>query len=275
VKHALGEGAGRIYASVARTVRRPDFDLIAPYEIEEEPADEDVLRGNSQLDPELAWGLDVGYELPLGERGIAGLNVFYRDIADVIELVSTGEATTAGGLVYTAENVGDGETWGVELDLSTTLTTFDLEQTGVFLNAAWLDSSIDDRILGGSRKFQNQPDYVFNVGVIQNLPAWQAAFGLNYRQQGDAEQVVLGEIRETSYDGDFELFLEKRWGKTWVVRFTAANLLDLEKKEVIYSFDGDSAQAIVDAMRSGDIDEIEIEQETSGPVLQLVLRAQF
>jgi hypothetical protein len=60
-----------------------------------------------------------------------------------------------------------------------------------------------------------------------------------------------------------------------VLRFTASNLLDLEKKEVIYSYDGDSSQAIIDAMRNGDIDEIEIEQETSGPVLQLALRAQF
>jgi outer membrane receptor for ferrienterochelin and colicins len=275
VKHTLGGDAGRLYGSVSRAVRRPDFDLIAPYEIEEEPADEDVLRGNSQLDPELAWGIDAGYELPLGERGIAGINVFYRDVEDVIELVSTGEPTEAGGLVFTADNVGNGEAWGVEFDLSTPLARFGLEDTGVFLNAAWLDSSIDDRILGGDRKFQNQPDYVFNVGFIHNVPDWKAAFGVNYRQQGDAEQVVLGEIRETSYDGDLELFLEKRWGDTWVLRFTAANLLDLEKKEVIYSFDGDSTQAIVDAMRNGDIDEIEIEQETSGPVLQLALRAQF
>jgi len=275
VKHTLAGNTGRVYGSISRTVRRPDFDLIAPYEIEEEPADEDVLRGNPQLDPELAWGLDVGYELPLGDRGIAGINVFYRDIEDVIELVSTGEPTDAGGLVFTADNVGGGDTWGIELDLSTPLAAFDLENTGVFLNAAWLDSSIDDRILGGDRKFQNQPDYVFNAGFIQNVPGWQAAFGLNYREQGDAKQIVLGEIRETSYDGDLELFVEKRWGDTWVLRFTAANLLDLEKQEVIYSFDGDSTQAIVDAMRNGDIDEIEIEQETSGPVLQLALRAQF
>jgi outer membrane receptor protein involved in Fe transport len=201
--------------------------------------------------------------------------VFYRDIEDVIELVSTGEPTDAGGLVFTADNVGNGAAWGVEFDLSTPLTAFGLEHAGVFLNAAWLDSSIDDRILGGDRKFQNQPDYVFNVGFIQNVPGWQAAFGANYRQQDDAKQVVLGEIRETSYDGDLELFVEKRWGETWVLRFTAANLLDLEKKEVIYSFDGDRTQAIVDAMRNNDIDEIEIESETSGTVLQMVLRVQF
>jgi outer membrane receptor protein involved in Fe transport len=267
--------SSRVYASLGRTVRRPDFDLIAPYEIEEEPADEDSLRGNPALDPELAWGLDVGYERRLGERGIVGVNVFYRDIEDVIELASTGEPADGGGLVFTPLNAGDGQAWGVELDLSTPLAAFGLEETGVFLNAAWLDSEIDDTILGGQRRFQNQPEYVYNVGFIHNLPAWSAAFGVNYRRQDDARQVVLGEIRETSYDGDLELFLEKRFGETWVARFTAANLLDLEKKEVIFSYDGDSAAAIADAMRAGDIDEIEIERETSGPVLQLVLRAEF
>jgi outer membrane receptor protein involved in Fe transport len=267
--------ADRVYASVARTVRRPDFDLIAPYEIEEEPADEDTLRGNPALDPELAWGLDVGYEHRLGQRGIFGLNVFYRDIDDVIELTATGEAADGGGLVYTPRNVGDGKTYGIELDLSTPLSMFGLDETGVFLNAAWLDSEIDDAILGGDRRFQNQPEYVYNIGFIQNLDDWGAAFGVSYREQDDARQIVLGEIRDTSYDGDLELFVEKRFGETWVARFTASNLLDLEKKEVIYAFDGDSAEAIVEAMRANDVDEIEVEQETAGPVLQLVLRANF
>lgn len=274
LRQPVGE-AGRVYASLARTVRRPDFDFIAPYEIEEEPADEDVLRGNPALDPELAWGLDAGYERRLGDRGIVGINVFYRDVEDVIELTSTGEATDAGGLVFTPRNVGDGSTWGVELDLSTPLTLVGLGDTGVFLNAAWLDSEIDDAILGGERRFQNQPDYVYNVGFIHNLHEWQSAFGVNYRRQDDARLIVLGEIRDTSYDGDLELFLEKRFGETWTVRFTAANLLDLEKKEVIRSFDGDSAAEIVDAMRAGDVDEIEIERESSGPVLQLAVRAAF
>jgi outer membrane receptor protein involved in Fe transport len=274
VRWSLSE-TDRVYASVARTVRRPDFDLIAPYEIEEEPADEDTLRGNPALDPELAWGLDLGYEHRLGQRGIIGLNVFYRDIDDVIELTATGEAADGGGLVYTPRNVGDGKAYGVELDLSTPLSMFGLEETGVFLNAAWLDSEIDDAILGGDRRFQNQPEYVYNIGFIQNLEGWGAAFGVSYREQDDARQIVLGEIRDTSYDGDLELFVEKRFGETWVARFTASNLLDLEKKEVIYAFDGDSAEAVVDAMRSNDIDEIEIERETAGPVLQLVLRANF
>jgi outer membrane receptor for ferrienterochelin and colicins len=274
LKWAVSE-ATRLYASLARTVRRPDFDLIAPYELEEEPAEEDNLRGNPNLEPERAWGLDAGLEHRLGEHGIVGLNFLYRDIDDVIEFTATGEPSGNGGFVFTPQNVNDGQVWGVELDLSTPLTVMGLNETGVFLNAAWLDSKIDDPILGVERRFQNQPDYIVNAGFIQSLPAVGAAFGATWRQQGAAKQVVLGETRRTSYDGDLELFVEKRLGNTWTARLAASNLLDARKIENIRNFDGDSALDLADNMRAGAVDEFERESEQAGPVYQLVIRASF
>jgi len=267
--------ADRLYASLARTVRRPDFDLIAPYELEEEPADEDSLRGNPGLTPEKAWGLDVGYEHRLGRHGIVGLNFLYRDIDDVIELTSTGEDSGNGGLVFTPENTNDGKVWGVELDASMPLTALGLQQTGVFLNAAYLDSEIDDPVLGGKRRFQNQPDYIVNAGFIQTVPAFGAAFGATYRKQGAAKQVVLGELRETRYDGDLEVFVEKQLGKSWVARLTASNLLDGKKIEDIRNYDGDSSAELTGNMLAGAVDEFEVENEQSGPVLQFVVRTSF
>ncbi len=41
--------------------------------------------------PEKAWGADLGYEHHLGRTGVVGVNVFYRKIDDLIELVNTGE----------------------------------------------------------------------------------------------------------------------------------------------------------------------------------------
>jgi outer membrane receptor for ferrienterochelin and colicins len=145
----------------------------------------------------------------------------------------------------------------------------------VFLNAAWLDSKIDDPILGVERRFQNQPDYIVNAGFIQSLPAAGAAFGATWRQQGAAKQVVLGETRRTSYDGDLELFVEKRLGNTWTARLAASNLLDARKIENIRNFDGDSALDLADNMRAGAVDELERESEQAGPVYQLVVRASF
>jgi outer membrane receptor protein involved in Fe transport len=268
-------GSTRLYASLARSVRRPDFDLIAPYDLEEEPAEEDSLRGNPTLEPERAWGLDAGFEHRLGARGIVGLNLLYRDIDDVIELTATSEPSGNGGFVFTPQNVNSGKVWGAELDASMPLAALGLEQTGIFVNAAWLDSQIDDPVIGGTRRFQNQPDYIVNAGFIQSLPAVGAAFGATFRKQGAGEQVVLGETRRTSYDADLELFVEKRFGEMWMARLAASNLLDARKIETIRNFDGDSAAELADNMRGLSVDEFEREREQAGPVLQFVVRATF
>lgn len=265
----------RLYTSLARTVRRPDFDLIVPYDLEEEPAEEDSLRGNPALEPERAWGIDAGFEHRLGREGIVGLNFFYRDIDDVIELTATGEASGNGGFVFTPRNVNDGKAWGAELDASMPLSALGLDRTGIFLNAAWLDSEIVDPVLGIERRFQNQPDYIVNAGFIQSVPAWGAAFGATYRKQGSGEQVVLGETRRTAYDGDLEMFVEKRFGETWTARLAVSNLLDGKKIESIRNFDGDSALELADNMRDGAVDEFERESEQAGPVIQFVVRASF
>ena len=70
--------------SVARTVRRPNYDFISPITERETPSDEDRMRGNPGLRNEKAWGIDMGYERRLGTNGIVGINLFYRDITELI-----------------------------------------------------------------------------------------------------------------------------------------------------------------------------------------------
>lgn len=258
----------RIHASVARTIRRPSFGFLSPAVLEGELGDNDFV-GNPNLDPETAWGIDLGYERQLPGRGIVGINAFYRDVTDLIEVFNTGVEGDdgPGSWVYSARNVGDGKVWGIEFDLSTPLTFVGMENTGVFLNYSWLDSDVDDDF--GSRRFNSQSDYVFNVGFIQDLPSWGASFGVSYRKQGDAFSRVVSEEVNTSYDGDLEAFVEKRFGKSFVVRLTGSNLLDGEKKEVFDKFD--TAEDQIDR----DYDEYEIEAESAGPVFQLIARYAF
>src|SRR3546814_14790232 len=73
----------------------PDFNYLSPALLEEEVGDSDLL-GNPFLAPEMSWGLDLGSERPIGRTGVAGLNFFYRDITNLIELVNTGEEGSAG-----------------------------------------------------------------------------------------------------------------------------------------------------------------------------------
>ena len=287
----------RISLSLARTVRRPNFDHILPLLLEEEYGDNDFL-GNPQLDPESAWGLDLGFERRLGQRGIVGVNLFYRDVRDLIEITNTGEPSATAlddyadeieefldenpgatpatpgypqldpdSWVYTAANVGDGHVYGIEFDLSTPLTAFGLPDTGVFFNYSWLDSKVRDAI--GERRFNDQARSVLNVGFIHDMPTLAATFGVSYRRQGGASSRVLAEEVKTTYGADLEAFVEKRFGQHWSLRLVGSNLLDAAKDETFHKFDtlGDQIDR--------DYDEYEIETEKAGPVYQFVARYAF
>lgn len=258
----------RLTLSVARTVRRPDFDDLAPGTLIEERGDND-FRGNPLLEPETAWGVDLGFERRLGRRGVIGINAFYRDVTDLIEDINTGEEGDGGPgtFIESIDNVGNGQVYGVEFDLSTPLDFIGMETTGVFLNASWLDSQVEDDL--GERRFNNQSDYVVNFGFTHDIPSWGAAFGASYRKQGDAFERVWAEEVVTSYGADLEIFIEKQIFSNTVIRLTGSNLLDSSKDEVFDKFD-DQADQI-----ARDYDEYELETESAGPVFQLVMRVAF
>lgn len=287
----------RLSASLARTVRRPNFDQLLPLTLEEEYGDNDFL-GNPALRPETAWGLDLGYERRLGKRGVVGINLFYRKVRDLIEIVGTGRPSATAlddhedaieefldenpgagpgtpgypvldpdSFVFTAANVGDARVYGAEFDLSTPLTALGLPDTGVFLNYSWLDSEVDDDF--GRRRFNNQPSSVLNVGFIQDLPSLGMSFGASYRRQGDAYSRVLGEEVSTHYGADLEAFVEKRFGSRVAVRLTGSNLLNASKDEAFNKFNTLAEQV------DREYDEYERESEKAGRVYQVVVRYAF
>jgi outer membrane receptor protein involved in Fe transport len=258
----------RLTLSVARTVRRADFDDLAPGTLIEERGDND-FRGNPLLEPETAWGVDLGFERRLGRRGVIGINAFYRDVTDLIEDINTGEEGDGGPgtFIESIDNVGDGQVYGVEFDLSTPLDFIGMETTGVFLNASWLDSRVEDVL--GERRFNDQSDYVVNFGFTHDIPTWGAAFGATYRKQGDAFGRVYAEEVSTSYGADLEVFIEKQIFSNTVIRLTGSNLLDSSKDEVFDKFNDQVDQI------ARDYDEYELETESAGPVYQLVMRVAF
>ncbi len=289
--------ANRINLSVGRTVRRPNFNQVLPLLLEEEFGDNDFI-GNPLLEPELAWGVDFGFERRLGTQGIVGFNIFYRDVSDLIEVINSGapSATAVGdyeddveefldenpgatpatpgypefdpdSFVYTAANLGDGEVYGFEFDLSTPLSAIGLPDTGLFVNYSWLDSSVNDDF--GSRRFNDQARYVSNIGFIHDFREWGAAFGASYRRQGDAFARLLAEEVGTSYGADLEVFVEKRFGEQLAVRLTGSNLLNARKNEFFNKFDTAADQI------DREFDEFELESEKAGPVFQLIARYAF
>ncbi|MEY2759227.1 MAG: hypothetical protein RIR33_3005 [Pseudomonadota bacterium] len=263
---------GRIRGSVARTIRNAPFEFLFTGVLEEELGDND-FQGNPNLQPETAWGLDLGYEQQLGKSGIWGINFFYRDVKDLIEIFNTGAPGSADdppdlAYIFSARNTGDGKVYGVELDLSSDLSAFGLPDTGVFANYSWLDSDVEDEF--GSRRFNSQAEYVYNFGFIQDLAMWDAAFGATYRKQGASESRVVGEEVITTYGADLEIFIEKSLGDNFTIRLVGSNLLNAKKEETFRKF------ALLSNQIAGTIDdEFELEAEEGGAVYQIVGRYSF
>ena len=268
-------GVDQFRASIARTVRRPNYDLITPYEQEEEPVDENVTRGNPLLRNERAWGVDVGYERKLGRQGILGVNFFYRDVTDVVELLDTGTQNDDDLDILEPRNIGSGQVWGAEIDFSAPLDVIGMPDTGLFANYTYLDSSIRDPFTGEKRRFNNQPHHVYNVGFIQTLKKLDASFGATVSGRSKALESNFDETVELTYDPDLEAFFEKRIGKHFVVRFSVQDILRRSKKEAFLKYDGDSYAEILANRRAGEVDEFELERENAGPLYQVTLRAAF
>ncbi len=284
----------RISLSLAKSIKRPNFNELIPALLDGEYGDNDYI-GNPLLEPETANGIDLGFERRLGQHGVVGVNFFYRDVKNLIELVNTGEWSEDAqdtyedeleefleenpgateddfefnpeSWLFTSANVGDGKVYGAEFDLSTPLTALGLPNTGVFVNYSYLDSKITDFL--GSRRFNDQAKSVYNVGFIQDLPSVGASFGATYRKQGDASSRILGEEVTVKYGDDLEVFVEKRFGQTVSLRLTASNLLDASKDEFFHKFDNQADQI------DRDYDEYELETEEAGPSYQLVMRWAF
>ena len=287
----LGD-ADRISLSLAKTIKRPNFNELLPALLDGEFGDNDYI-GNPELDPETANGLDLGFEHRLGRKGVVGVNFFYRDVKDLIEIVNTGVPSEemqdtweemiedgdavdladamaqepASSWLYTSSNVGDGKVYGFEFDVSTPLSAIGLENTGIFANYSWVKSKVDDFL--GERRFNDQAKSVYNIGFIHDLPTLGASFGATYRKQGDAYARVLGEEALIRYGGELDVFVEKRFGMNVSVRLSANNLLDASKDEFFDKFD--TLQDQIDR----DYDEYELETEEAGPSYQLVMRWAF
>lgn len=264
---------GRVRGSVARTIRNAPFAFLFSGVLEEELGAND-FQGNPGLKPETAWGLDVGYEQQLGRSGVWGVNVFYRDVKDLIEIYNTGVPGSEDdppddlAYIYSARNTGDGQVWGIEFDVSSDLSVIGLPDTGLFANYSWLDSDVSDEF--GSRRFNSQSEYVYNFGFIHDLNEWEAAFGATYRKQGDAESRIIGEEVVTSYGADLEIFVEKSFGDNFTVRFVGSNLLNASKDEVFRKY-----ALLANQLTSSIDDEFELETEEAGPVYQLIGRYSF
>ncbi|WP_229448619.1 TonB-dependent siderophore receptor [Massilia sp. CF038] len=134
-------------------------------------------RGNPDLRPELAWGLETGYEHYFGKNGMVSIAAYTRRIDDVtVQNLYLDER----GWISTPFNNGRARASGIELETKLPLAaSLDLRA-----NAARNWSAVD-AIPGPDNRLADQTRATLNIGVDWRAdPAWTLSANLNARFDG-------------------------------------------------------------------------------------------
>jgi len=209
--------------AVSRSLNRPKFDEIAPFENE---TGNSFQQGNPRLDPARSWNFDLGFEYRT-DRVFLAANLYHKEITDVIEAVDTG-VDKAGKDVVRFENVGDGWVRGLELE-QRYLWSGQLGELTAFANQALIDSELTEAD-GDTRAFNEQPDLIASFGFEYTAPNTGTSLSVATKYRDELEKVEDNGETETE-DGVWFLDLSVRQplSERLSLSFNALNLLNTGK----------------------------------------------
>ena len=203
-------------------------------------ADDDIDRGNPNLEPQQTWAAEISTERRFGEVGVAKLTAFHDWVADVQDLLPIGEGFEVPG------NIGDGRRWGLEAEGTIPLSYMGMEQARIDLEARWEDSSVTDPVTGKNRRFSGQRRYALEGELRQDLVDSGWAWGIESDYIDRSVRFELDELDINERGVDVEAFVETtRWFGV-KMQLTIQNLLDRQFLRDRTVFEGPRGSSPVD-----------------------------
>lgn len=140
--------------------------------------------GNPALKPELAKGVDLAYERYLDAGGIVSVNLFQRNITDLIRTVVALEDVPGQAdqrWVSRPQNIGNAVTRGIEFDAKFRLSELMTDAPAVNLrtNVSVYRSSVSG-IYGPYNRIDQQPSATGNIGADYRFPKSAWTIGGNF-----------------------------------------------------------------------------------------------
>lgn len=161
------------------------------------------VAGNPGLRPESSWTFDGGLEHKLGEQGQVGLNLFVRQIKNVIARRITDNGV--GLWTQRPENAGNATVWGLEGDIKTGLDWPKVIGWGRDWTLAGNASLLQSRMTSGDSVGQRVPGqarYLVNVNLAKPMPKTSGWFGgttLAFNGAADLNTSPTSTGRELAY----------------------------------------------------------------------------
>ncbi|HEX9730851.1 MAG TPA: TonB-dependent receptor [Thermoanaerobaculia bacterium] len=226
LRYAVDEDSN-VRLAVTRTLSRPNFSDLAPYELILQE-DREIERGNPDLDVTTAWNVDLLYERYFTSVGVLSAGVFYKSLSDVIFLARFEEPFRGEDYdVLQPFNGDDGELTGFELVYQNTFRRLPgaLSGLGVYFNYTWADSegTLPERTV----RLPGQADYVGNASISYERRGFSGRLSLNFHGEyllkvGEeaAEDVFVDERRQ------LDLSAHQRINDRWSLYLELLNLID-------------------------------------------------
>ena len=237
----LGQGErerDQLRFAVSRTYKAPLTRNLVPrrYTINNGngPTNPDV-EGNPNLQPELAWGVDAGYESYFGKGGVVSLSAYARRISDVtVQRLFQDGATW----VSTFANGGRAESHGLEFDAKLPLSALYAGAPGIDVRAnASRNWSRLDSVPGPHNRLAEQTPLTANLGLDYRMTAaWSTGFNFNYQGGGPA-RITPALSSATGPVRILDLYALWKAGKASQLRLSVANALHQERRSAQYYAD--------------------------------------
>jgi len=230
-------GKEAIRMSLTRSYRSPQLqDLIARPSINTD-ANHDITTpdraGNPELKPELATGLEIGYEKYLSKGGLLSANFFARSISNVMRNVIALETVPWSATprwVARPRNLGKASTLGLELEAKFRLDEYfeDALPISVRSNLSFFTSKVDG-LPGPNNRIEGQPKATANLGFDYRLRSVPVSLGasLNWTPSSTIQQTALTEVT-TNRKLVSDAFVMWNMTPEQSLRLSASNLTPLD-----------------------------------------------
>ncbi len=220
----------RSYRSPAtgQLIARPSINSRAPPAFANDPTNPDSA-GNPYLKPELARGLDLAFERYLQTGGLLSVNLFYRQIQNLMRNVTALETVSWSPVqryVSRPQNIGDARTAGIELEAKYRLDQLIAEAPGIELrhNLSVYRSRVQG-IPGPDNRLDSQAPASANIGADYRLRGTPFTLGGNVNwTPGYRSQLAPDRASQTSSKVIYDGFALWTFNPEVALRLLASNL---------------------------------------------------
>ena len=212
--------------ALARTYKAPATRNLVPrrYTINNgNSANNPDFRGNPELRPELAWGLDAAWESYFGKSGVASVSAYTRRISDV-----TVQRLFQHDGIWTASpfNNGTATLRGVELDVKLSVRTWWVQAPDIDVRAnAGRNWSSVAAVPGPGNRLASQVPATFNLGLDYRLSPRMSMGGNLHVQTGGLARLDAHASSQAGVRRTLDAYALWQPDVKTRVRLSAANML--------------------------------------------------